>query len=273
MDILKLRNSHNRDKNIIFYDIGHKYDILTDINSKYTSVTTWIHSHFKKFDSDKAIACMMKGKKWCEGHKYWGLSHDEIKKLWSENGKRESKKGTDLHYNIECFMNNSTLKYDYSHNDLYDYYLRHEPTSYDLCKEWQYFLNFIRDNQSFIPYRTEWMVYDSEYKLAGSIDMIYKNEDGTLNIYDWKRCKEISAVNKWNDFSITDCISELPNTNYWHYSLQLNLYKRILEKNYNVIVRDLYLVRLHPDNEDNNYMLIKAADLSSHVSRLLEKIT
>jgi hypothetical protein len=59
---------------------------------------------------------------------------------------------------------------------------------------------------------------------------------------------------------------------YIVYSLQLNIYKRIIEKNYNFIIKDLYLVRLHPNNEDNNYILIKAADLSDQVTRLLEKI-
>jgi hypothetical protein len=27
--------------------------------------------------------------------------------------------------------------------------------------------------------------------LAGSIDMVYKNEDGTFSIYDWKRTKQM----------------------------------------------------------------------------------
>jgi len=272
MDILKLSNYHKNDENIIFYEDGHKYKILSDKNSTYTSVTTWIHNHFKKFDSDKIISNMMKGKNWHEGHKYWGLSAIEIKKLWSENGKKESQAGTDLHYNIECFMNNSELKKGYIHKDLYNSYINKPLPIYHNNIEWQYFLNFVLENEDFIPYRTEWMIYDTDYKLAGSIDMVYKNKDGSLNIYDWKRSKEITTINRWNQFSTTPCIAELPDSNFWHYSLQLNIYKRIIEKNYNFIIKDLYLVRLHPNNEDNNYILIKAADLSDQVTRLLEKI-
>ena len=36
-------------KYIQFFEKGHKYTISTDPNSKYTSVTTWNHSHFPKF--------------------------------------------------------------------------------------------------------------------------------------------------------------------------------------------------------------------------------
>ena len=31
-------------------------------------------------------------------------------------------------------------------------------------------------NSHLKPYRTEWMIYDKELKLAGSIDMIFINE-------------------------------------------------------------------------------------------------
>jgi hypothetical protein len=62
----------------------------------------------------------------------------------------------------------------------------------------------------------------------------------------------------------------LPNTNYWHYSLQLNIYKAIIERKYNKKVRDLYLVRLHPNNTRKTFDLIKCADLSEEVSALFE---
>jgi hypothetical protein len=38
--VLSKRNSHPRDKNIKFYERGHKYEITTDPLSKYTSVTS-----------------------------------------------------------------------------------------------------------------------------------------------------------------------------------------------------------------------------------------
>ena len=94
------------------------------------------------------------------------------------------------------------------------------------CKEFNYFLEFEKDHENFEPYRTEWMVWDKEL-LAGSIDMTYIRADGTIDIYDWKRCKEIKKDNPWES-ATTECIKHLPNSNFWHYSLQLNTYKAIL---------------------------------------------
>ena len=37
----------------------------------------------------------------------------------------------------------------------------------------------------------------------------------------------------------------IPDSNFWQYSLQLNLYKFILEKNYGIRIDNLYLVAIH----------------------------
>ena len=83
--------------------------------------------------------------------------------------------------------------------------------------------------------------------------LIFENEDGTLMIYDWKRCKDIVKTNNWNKYSTNSIISHLPDTNYWHYTLQLNLYKMILETKYGFTVKDIQLVVIHPENQVNNY--------------------
>ena len=58
-NVLALSNPHERDKHIRFTEEGHKYTILTDPDNKYTSVTTWNHSHFPHFDADSIIKSMM----------------------------------------------------------------------------------------------------------------------------------------------------------------------------------------------------------------------
>ena len=61
------------------------------------------------------------------------------------------------------------------------------------------------------------------------------------------------------------------DSNFWHYALQLNTYKAIIERNYGKTVKDLYLVRLHPDAEEKNYELIKLPDLSREINELFEE--
>ena len=266
------KNSHSRDKNIHFLEEGHKYTITCDPDSKYTSVTTWNHSHFPHFDADAVIRNMMKGKSWKVGHKDWGLTADQIKKQWSDNGAAVSGAGTDLHFEIECFMNEKRFMFNYSNKELCEIYLLdNKEHLVNKPIEWQYFINFVKDNPKLKPYRTEWTIYDEELKLAGSIDMVYENPDGSLSIYDWKRAKDITRINKFNKFALSQSICHLPDSNFWHYALQLNTYKAILEKNYDKKVTDLYLVRLHPDAEEKNYELIKLPDLSVEISELFEE--
>ena len=99
--VLSVRNRHPRDANIQFFEEGHKYVILSEPDIKYTSVTTWNHSHFPKFEADSIIENMMKSKGWKEGHKYWGLTPEQIKGQWNTNKDAAAGAGTDIHYEIE----------------------------------------------------------------------------------------------------------------------------------------------------------------------------
>lgn len=250
MDTLEKLNAHPRDQYITFDEGPHIYTIKG--NSDYTSVTTWNHMHFQHFDADLVIDKMMKGRNWNPGNKWYGKTKDEIKKAWEDLGTVASTEGTKMHYNIECYYNGVPVDEQGKNTT-----------------EFQYFLKFASDYSYLKPYRTEWMIYDEELKFAGSVDMLFKNADGTLEIYDWKRSKEIKMDNKYQS-GITECVSHLPDCNFYHYSLQLNTYKAILEKNYGERISGLYLVCLHPNNPNNSYIRIQCADLSEEVKALFE---
>jgi len=244
MDYLTKLNPHERDSHISFEEGPHIYTI--DGDSDFMSVTKWNHSHFPHFNAKKIINKMMSSPKWPQ-NKYFGMTQQQIKQQWSDNGRVASEAGTKMHYDIECFYNNMDVKND--------------------SIEYKYFKDFQEAHQHLKPFRTEWMVWDKELHFAGSIDMTFQREDGTIDIYDWKRCKEIKKTNSWES-ATTECINYLPNSNFWHYSLQLNTYKALLEKNYGVKVGDLYLVCLHPNKK--NYIKIKCADLTEEVKELFE---
>lgn len=269
---LSTQNSHERDKNLVFDEPTHKYTILVDPDSNYTSVTTINHSHFSHFDADSVINNMMRGRNWNPQNKYWGLTPEQIKAQWAENAASVSGAGTDLHFNIECFMNQE-LPQGYTHKDLLENYERDIATGSpapNTSEEWGFFLQYIRATPDYKPYRTEWMIYHEDLKVAGSIDMVYENPDGTLSIYDWKRAKEIKKTDGFGKFAITAEIDHLPDTNFWHYSLQLNTYKAILQEKYGKIIKDLYLVRLHPNNPRKTFEIIKCANLDKEISDLFE---
>jgi hypothetical protein len=280
IDVLKKRNAHERDAHLQFEEKWHNYTITNDPTSKYMSVTKWNHSHFPAFNADLIIRKMMAGRNWNKSNKYWGMTPAQIKKLWKDNGAAASGAGTSLHADIECFMNQFLVDeadnlVATDHEMLLNSYLEDKADGdcviHNDTVEWDYFLRFVKEHcPDKTPYRTEWMVYDEELKLAGSIDMVYENDDGTLDIYDWKRSKEIVRVNNFGDVATTACIQHVDNTNYWHYSLQLNTYKRILERKYGKTVRNLRLVVLHPDAVCNNYEIIDCADMTSEIDSLMK---
>ena len=270
--VLSSRNAHPRDKNIQFFEENHKYVILDEPGAEYTSVTTWNHSHFPKFDADKIIENMMKGRGWKYGHKYWGQTPEQIKDSWNVNRDSVANAGTDLHYRIECFNNNKVLSKGYTNKELYELYMIDNRETHDAePPEWQYFINFVRDHPDLKPFRTEWCVYHEDVKISGSIDMVYENPDGSLSIYDWKRSKNITRINLYNKFAITQEICHLPDSNFWHYALQLNTYKAILEQKYDKTIKDLFLVRLHPGAEEKNYELIPLPILSTEIDDLFSE--
>jgi len=229
-------NRHERDKNIVFIEEGHKYIINGETTNTYTSVTSFVKSQFPTFDPDFVIKRMKNSPKWPES-KYFKMTDEEIKALWAEAGSKASAQGSGLHKNIELYLNGQ---------------LENEPD----CDEWQYFKQFINNFQE-EWYRTEWMIYDEETRICGTLDFLAKNEDGTFTIIDWKRSKNISEPRSLF----------ISNTSYWQYTLQLNLYKYILEKNYDMKISKLMIVQMHPETGLNIYKIPDYQFKLSHMLR------
>lgn len=229
---LARRNKHPRDANIVFDEPTHIYTV-NGSSKGIVSITTFLHHFFPHFDADKVITNMMKSPKWPQS-KWYGMTREEIRNAWTNNGREASEAGTATHLAVEMAM-----------NDAWDVVSASAKESI----EWKYFLLFWdKYKETLEPYRTEWEVWDADLKLAGSIDMVFRNrKDGTYAIYDWKRSKEIKMENSFGT-GFGPC-SHLPDCNYWHYTLQLNMYRYILEKNYGVKISEMALVILHPNNK------------------------
>jgi hypothetical protein len=197
-------NAHPRDIHIHFEEIGHVYTVCGE-KGTYTSVTTWNHQHFNPFHAENVIAGMLKGRNMKNPqYEYFGMSREEILAKW-ENA---ATFGTKMHANIE-------------------YYYNGDPKEDDSV-EYQYFLNFARDYSFLKPYRTEWCVFDEDIKISGSVDMVFRDENtGEFKIYDWKRSKEIVYETPYKKFATKKCLANIPDTNFWHYALQLNCYAKI----------------------------------------------
>jgi hypothetical protein len=245
---LEAVNTHERDPFILFDEETHTYHWN---NIRFTSVTTWINSFFPKFDMNLTIKKMMSSPKW-KYNPLYGKTCNEIIEIWTTNNLHAVQEGTKLHRDIELFYNDIQID--------------------NKSLEYSYFRNFVKDHYYLIPFRTEWKIFIEEFQTAGTIDMVFKKTNGKLDIYDWKRCKQIKTTNFFKKFASAEFLQHIPDTNYMHYCLQLNIYKYILEKKYNYMVDQMFLVCLHPENKNKNYLLYQVPHLKKEIDLIFNYI-
>jgi len=248
---LAKKNIYERDSRIVFHEGPHLYEI--DGSSEgYCSVTTLNHGYFASFDADKAVDMILRNKKWSTDpdYKYYQKTREVILAGWAENGRLASEAGTQMHLDIELYYNQMPVE--------------------NASLEYEWFQKFVADFPQLEAYRTEWTVFHEEAKIAGSIDMVFFNTATQMyEIYDWKRVKEISMnAFRNDDVGLIPALSTMPNTNYWHYALQLNIYQYILKEKYGMEVSNRCLIVMHPENAYQRYMRYELPDLQTKVAEL-----
>ena len=63
-------------------------------------------------------------------------------------------------------------------------------------------------------------------------------------------------------------LDHLPDCNYYHYSLQLNIYRAILESEYNYCVSGMFLGIVHPLSE--SYQCIEIPRLDQEIALIVQ---
>ena len=261
---LGVKNAHPRDTSIAFDEGPHVYYVEGAVG--YTSTTTVAHENFEEFQADQIARQMVTRPDFRTLSRYAKYQKeamlctsdrddDLIKAIiqsWDDNRDLQAKLGTAMHRYVELDMNNVPQEEDQETND---------------CKERRYYHDYATRQATlgYVPYRTEWMLWDNELKVTGSIDMIYFHpENKTYHMVDWKRSREIKRFGFKRG---TGLCRHLLDCNYNHYSLQLNIYKYILEKNYDILISDMNIVVFHPNNDD--YLEFEIANMQSLVHKLL----
>ena len=158
------------------------------------------------------------------------MSFQEICDLWAQARRVGAARGTWMHAQIECLLNGGCVT----------------SCSLEVAK----FLRFVADGGlgSACVFRTEWRIYATDESVAGSIDFVAREPNGSLVLFDWKRARKLHE--KDNSFGkfMKSPVSHVPDAALFQYRLQLNLYKWILERYYSMHVAAMYVVSLHPDD-------------------------
>lgn len=222
-----------RDKRIQFLPQEHIY--LYNGVEQLIPVSSIISCFFKPFNSY-----------------YWSeykanqrhVPQGQVLEEWDAKGACSRDVGTFMHLQIENYYKEFTYQQEFTFNYKGKYVQINELISLE-C-EYLQFMDFLEDHK-FSPFRTEWAIYDEELKIAGTIDMIHKRGD-IFDIYDWKRSHRIVnfmgepiAINNYGEKRL-DELNQIEDTPYWHYCIQQNLYRYILEKNYGITVEKTYLI-------------------------------
>ncbi|MBQ7690716.1 MAG: PD-(D/E)XK nuclease family protein [Muribaculaceae bacterium] len=244
-----------QDRLIHFDEATHTYSV--DSIGTLTPVSNVVKMFFKEFDAEYWSL------KKCNGDK---SEAELLRERWQCAGAFASQAGTFLHKQIEDYLNH---RFDGQMRCTVSYEGKrlHLSEEVDVSCEWQYFCDFDRAT-TYRPFRTEWRVFDTAAGIAGTIDLLCSRDDGTYEIYDWKRSNKIdpTQVNKFA--SGLHGLEHLTDTTFTHYCLQQNLYRHILEKNYGLRIARMHLVVLHPALE--GYRVVQVPRMKHEVATMLK---
>ena len=267
------------------------------INSSTTAV---IKDYFGVFDADAVIAGMRKrGRMTNPNDAYYGMSDEEIKKNWEDNGADKSGIGSDMHAAIERFLNNARVPNDPDEEKL----------QFVLFRAW-HLDTMVGPGE--LPFRTELCMIDEEHEMAGMCDLVSQplawRSDPVrrwhVNLKDWKctdKCNwEALPFTSEAQRSVRDprrCFVDRSGTRQYRYDkatkktfaakpalmfcgelldceaskyfIQLNVYKWMLERNSPYTVETMQIVAFHWTNTEP--VVIDVPNLQHVVEKMMAR--
>lgn len=245
-----------QDDKLSFDEEQHLYS-LGDVVMR--SVSNVVGMFFREFD---AVGISLKK---CCGNE---TEAAKLRETWDCKGAVASQAGTFLHKQIEDYLNGKSVPDLLCDVEFSGNFIKLSDVV-DISREWSYFKAFER-NVSLSPFRTEWRVFDEEARVAGTLDLVCACDDGSYEIYDWKRSNKIDPTerNRWANG--LNGLEHLTDTSYVHYCLQQNLYRYILQKNYGIKISRMNLVVLHP--ELPTYRIVPVPVMDREVDLIIKRI-
>lgn len=234
MQTFKDAGQYEQDAHIDFEPEEHIY--IRDGKERLLPVSTLIAYFFEAFDALTAAERSASRNQ---------TSVEETLDKWDKIGKMASEVGTFVHAQTENYFQHGHFDTDYP------FTFNGETEHISVAREKQQFMDFIRDYH-IEPYRQEWPVYDEKLNIAGTIDLICKEADATFTIYDWKRSGKVvnaqgQPIVEAFGYKMSFNGIRLPDTAFYHYCIQQNLYRYMLESHYGIKIKAMNLVVLCPE--------------------------
>lgn len=192
-----------------------------------TRVTTFVSEQFPVFDADVVAARMDRTKGKYKGTPWYmrvrmakkrkGMTAEQCKEDWKKKAEEARDAGTELHKLIEFVLEEKTFS-----GHLLP--LHEVEAVTDVIKK-------IKDEFGSYICSEVPICSDEDTLLAGTFDAMFFHKEGRVLLVDWKRSENLY---KWTPDVGLKSMSKHRATKAVKYSLQLNIYKWILEKYYDL---------------------------------------
>jgi hypothetical protein len=162
MNITMLQRKDNIDIKIINNDNIHLYIINGNIDNELISVTSFVKLKFPEFDRSQIINNMINNIN--NNNNENKMTEDEIAKqrsLIEQSFDEKQKNGKDIHERIDNYLKSRFCSKHLKLN----------------LKEDQYFINFLRYHDNLTYVISEFVIFDLDIKIAGTIDALFISEN------------------------------------------------------------------------------------------------
>jgi hypothetical protein len=219
---------------VTYFDEPHKYYVD---KKQLISVTTLIHRYQEEFDEEYWSAVKAS---------HYGMSQSEVKRLWRFINKKGTMKGSAIHDYAENKFENKIFTYP-KQQILDEFGFDPIKIEYDMTKK--HVDRFYDDVYGkLIPIKTELVLFDKETLIGGMLDILFWNVKAQeFQIWDWKTNKAftMSEADRYLSeelYVLQDCDLEI-------YSLQLEMYKQIIQRNTGIKLGKSYVVWFSHNND------------------------
>lgn len=249
---------HKAFSDIKFYEKTHKYVLPNEPEIEFISGTKFVSFFHKEFDMENMA------QKYATKN---GLLKEDVINLWSFKGLFARTKGTLAHSFAENLWQGKYFEQDYSK---FDSELLEKGLKESSEKCYQLVQNFYdATKDKIVPIRLELPIYDKELRLSGMVDFLgYSIKHDEIIIIDYKTSAEIDFKAKYGG-RMNHPITYLPECNWIEYSIQLNLYQYIIERNTSLKIGRKYLIHIHEDLD--NYSIIECKEMQDVIPALVEE--
>lgn len=239
-----------------FYEKTHQY-YYYEKPVKW-SVTQFIDTFFEEFDKESISL------KYAKKH---NLKQEDVLAEWEKKGNISSTSGTIIHKYLEDYARGKVFEIDYSLATQLNIETEVRERVAHLIKQAKQFHDDTLNK--LIPIQCEYTV-GIEDIIAGNIDLLCWNvKAGEFQIWDYKNLNEFTTYSKYNKKALKE-FSAYDDCNLTHYSIQLNLYKNILQRKLGIEIGGCYIAYF--SNIQDNYSIYECLDLQKECNQALDKL-